>query len=40
VFRDIAADWKRWTLPERVSAVAIVALFVLAVTITPALTGR
>jgi len=26
--RDLAADWKRWTLPER-ATVATVALFVL-----------
>jgi hypothetical protein len=38
--RDIAADWKRWSLAERIIAVAIVALFVLTVSITPTLIGR
>jgi len=40
VLRDVAADWKRWSLPERMIAVATVAGFVLTVAITPALTGH
>jgi len=35
--RDIAADWRRWSWGERIIAVVIVALFVLTVSITPAL---
>jgi len=35
--RDIVADWKRWTLAERIIAVAILGLFVLSVSIAPAL---
>ena len=29
--RDLAADWKRWTLAERITAVVLVSLVVLAV---------
>lgn len=28
---DLAADWKRWTLGERITAVVLVSAFVLAV---------
>lgn len=45
--RDILADWNRWTLAERVIAVAILGVFVLTasigpalISITPALIGR
>ena len=40
VLRDVAADWKRWSLPERTIAVATVAVFALTAAITPALTGH
>ena len=36
--RDLAADWKRWTLPERATAVATVVLIVLLVALVPVLT--
>lgn len=32
VFRDLCADWKRWTLVDRIIAVAIVALYALIAT--------
>jgi hypothetical protein len=28
---DLAADWKRWTLAERITAIVLVSAFVLAV---------
>jgi len=28
---DLAADWKRWTLAERITAVLLISAFVLAV---------
>ena len=30
LIRELVADWKRWTLAERIVAVAIVVLLVLA----------
>lgn len=32
VSRDLCADWKRWTLADRIIAVAIVALYALIAT--------
>jgi hypothetical protein len=28
---DLAADWKRWTLAERITAIVLISAFVLAV---------
>jgi len=35
--RDFAADWKRWSLAERVGAVALVASLIFSSSITYAL---
>jgi len=35
--RDLAADWKRWSVAERITAVVVVALLVLAISTVAAL---
>jgi len=38
--RDFAADWKRWSLTERVTALVVVVLLVLAISIAAAFVGH
>ncbi len=38
--RDLAADWKRWSLAERATAVGLVMLLVLAMSTAVALGGH
>jgi hypothetical protein len=35
--RDFAADWKRWSVPERIIAMAMLVLLVLVVSVAAAL---
>jgi hypothetical protein len=38
--RDFAADWKRWSLTERVTALVVVVLLALAISIAATLVGH
>ena len=38
--RDFVADWKRWSLTERVTALVVVLLLVLAIFIAATLVGH
>jgi hypothetical protein len=38
--RDFAADWKRWSVAERILAVVMLAILVLAISVATALIGH